>query len=67
MAKVCPTCAKESDDGDLYCAGDGTTLQSLTPDTHRISVLTGGRYVTTERFRWRSPSAPTPLRITNGP
>jgi len=50
MAKVCPTCAKEYDDGDLYCAGDGTTLQSLTPGDDLIGSVVADRYLITDKI-----------------
>jgi eukaryotic-like serine/threonine-protein kinase len=50
MAKVCPTCAKEYGDGDLYCAGDGTTLQSLTPGDDLIGSVVADRYLITDKI-----------------
>src|SRR5688572_6378911 len=50
MAKVCPTCAKEYDDGDLYCAGDGTTLQPLTPGDDLIGSVVADRYLITDKI-----------------
>ena len=50
MAKVCPTCAKEYDDADLYCAGDGTTLQPLTPGDDLIGSVVADRYLITDKI-----------------
>jgi hypothetical protein len=50
MAKVCPTCTKEYDDADLYCVGDGTTLQPLTPGDDLIGSVVADRYLITDKI-----------------
>ena len=50
MAKVCPTCGKEFGDADLYCAADGTTLQSLTPGDDLIGTVVCDRYLITDKI-----------------
>src|SRR5215207_6509546 len=50
MAKVCPTCAKEYGDADLYCAADGTTLQPLTPGDDLIGSVVADRYLITDKI-----------------
>ena len=50
MAKVCPTCAKEYGDADLYCPADGTTLQPLTPGDDLIGTVVADRYLITDKI-----------------
>jgi serine/threonine-protein kinase len=50
MAKVCPTCAREYGDADLYCPADGTTLQALTPGDDLIGTVVADRYLITDKI-----------------
>ena len=50
MAKVCPTCAKEYGDADLYCPADGTTLQPLAPGDDLIGTVVADRYLITDKI-----------------
>ncbi|MFL5391921.1 MAG: protein kinase domain-containing protein [Myxococcales bacterium] len=50
MAKVCPICAKEYGDTDLYCAADGTTLQPLAPTDDLIGSVIADRYLITDKI-----------------
>jgi len=50
MAKVCPTCAREYGDADLYCPADGTTLQALAPGDDLIGTVVADRYLITDKI-----------------
>ena len=50
MAKVCPTCAREFGDTDLYCPADGTTLQALTPGDDLIGTVVADGYLITDKI-----------------